>query len=262
MSRRLVELYRTVPVTLASIFEKREAKPVSGKQWEEAEFEPEEPAVAPTPEPEKSGPRPAPMPQPAAAAVEKPPQQAQTQAIVRAPSSPEEFAMALEPRSGPAALEMAKHLHNSRLFPRFGSQEAIFAVIVRGRELGIGAITALTLFHFHDGHLTLHAHLIAARAQEHPDCEYFEFLGGDDTYAEYETKHRRNRNPTRLRYTIEQAKLAGLVRPTREGKPSNWMRIPAEMLRKTCSTQLARIVYPAAAMGLYCPEELGHEQAA
>lgn len=175
----------------------------------------------------------------------------------------------LQPMSLAAALDFAKAVYNSRLYQKFPNPEAIFAVIVRGREMGMGALTALDSFHVIEGKPAPLAHLIVARAKAHPDCEYFRFVGGDDTYAEYQTKNRNNPSPTTLKFTIEQARVSGLApRNPRLEKPSqgkddrgNWEKRPAEMLRKTCAVQLARIEYPDAALGLYSAEEMGAEVA-
>jgi hypothetical protein len=135
--------------------------------------------------------------------------------------------------------------------------------------MGMGALTALDSFHVIEGKPAPLAHLIVARAKAHPDCEYFRFVGGDDTYAEYQTKNRNNPSPTTLKFTIEQARISGLApRDPRKDRPSqgkddrgNWEKRPSEMLRKTCAVQLARIEYPDAALGLYSAEEMGLEVA-
>lgn len=157
----------------------------------------------------------------------------------------------LQPQSIEAAWKLSGALYSSRLYARFPTRESIFAVIIRGREMGLQAMTSLDMFHIVEGKPSPHAHLLIAQAKNHPDCEYFRFLGGDDTYAEYETKSRQNPTPTKLRYTIDQAKRAGVVKTG-----SNWEKRPAEMLRKTCAVQLARIEYPEALGGLYAIEEL------
>lgn len=169
--------------------------------------------------------------------------------IVTAPAA--SFDMGLQPGSLGGAYTLARGLYESRMFPRLPNPEAIWAVIIRGRELGLGALTALECIDFYEGKLAFKAHYLISRAMAHPECEYFEFLGGDSTYAEYETKSRRNKNPTRLKYTIEQARKAGLIKDR-----SNWDKRPDEMLRKTCGVQLARIVYPSALAGAYSQEEL------
>ena len=270
LSRKLVTLRDDVPLAWEQLFERREQKPLAkqSQQWDEAEYQDvDEPAL----EPEQSAPQrpksepPAAMPAPNVAEgrfeePRQPPQKApvraeQSTALMKVESR--EWMMSLEPSRINGARDLACWMHDSRMFPQFPNENAILAVIMRGRDLGMGAIAALQCFHYHDGHLTFHAHLIVARAKAHPDCKYFQFKGGDDTYAAYETWNRRDPEPTKLRYTIEQARQAGLVRQTRNGNDSNWMRIPAEMLRKTCAAQLVRIAYPDAAMGLYAPEELG-----
>ena len=168
--------------------------------------------------------------------------------------APQPFELQLEPASIGGAFKLATGLFNSRLYSRFGTPEAIWAVIIRGREMGLGALTALDCFHVIEGKPALHAHLIIARAKALPECEYFRFVGGDATFAEYETKHRDDPEPTRLRYTYAEAEAAG-VTTSPKGK-TNWQKRPAEMNRKTCGVQLVRIVYPHAALGLYSVEEL------
>lgn len=166
------------------------------------------------------------------------------------------FDAGLQPGTLEAAWKFAGHIANSRLYPRLPNREAVFIVIVRGRELGLGAITALDSIHYYEGKIAFGAHLLIARAMRHPDCEYFRFLGGDHTFAEYETKNRRNEKPTRLRYTIEQAERAGLLKVNPGKGPGPWIKRPDEMLRKTTAMQLARIEYPEALLGAYAQEEL------
>jgi hypothetical protein len=98
------------------------------------------------------------------------------------------------------------------------------------------------------------------RSMRDPNCEYFAYVDGNDTFAEYETKHRRNPKIQKLKFTIEQAKARQLVKTTASGKPNNWMLRPDEMLRKTCGVQLGRVVYPGATLGLYCLEEMGIDE--
>lgn len=183
-----------------------------------------------------------------------------TEAIQRGP-----FELGLEPTSIGAAWKLAVGLGNSRIYTKFPNAEAICAIIIRGREMGIGALTALDCFHLVEGKPAIHAHLIAQRAKEHPDCEYFRLVSCDDEHAEYETKNRKNPDVTRMRYTLEQAKQAGLCperprprnpTPGEKDRRSNWEKRPQEMLRKSAAVHLARVEYPSAALGLYAIEEL------
>jgi 5'-3' exonuclease len=256
-------------IAFEAIYERRETRPIAketdmegpvSETIEDAHFEEQRPtlqavpaqaedpkAAKPAAEPAASKPAEAtpvePKPQAAPVATAKP----EAAALV-----PANFEKSLEPRSITNAWWLAGALYNSRLYTRFPNQEAILAVILRGRELGFGAAKSLDVFHFFEGKVCPHAHLIVALTEEDPDCEYVMLVESDDKKATYETKHRRHPRPTRLTYTIEQAVAAGLVKPN-----SNWAKRPAEMLRKTCAVQLARIVFPGAALGLYAVEEMG-----
>ncbi len=58
-------------------------------------------------------------------------------------------------------------------------------------------------------------------------------------------------------WTLEDAKRAGLLRPTRSGKPSNWERYPRQMLKARVISEGVRTIYPAVVTGMYTPEEVG-----
>ncbi len=197
-----------------------------------------------------SRPEPAPRQQRALAIAPPPRQEAP---LLRAPV---EYRQALEPMSIQQAFTLAKGLSRSRLYSRFPNEDAILAVILRGREMGLGALTALDAFHHFQGKPMMHAYLIIAKAKEHPDCEYFQCTNASPTSATWETKNRRNPKPTTVTYTIKQAEQAGLLR-----SGGNWAARPEEMLVKTSGVILTRREYPSAALGLYCPEEMGVDAA-
>lgn len=252
---KLVSLRYDVPITFSELYERREQKPLTTSTnstgFDDADFEP-----AAKSEPEAAAPPSEPAP---AATVEPiPERRAEKAEIVRSNSTaiaPPSWDLALEPTNLGLAFKLAADLYNSRLYSRFPSPEAIFAVIIRGREMGLGALTSLDLFHIVEGKPCPHAHFIIARAKASPECEYLEYIGGDATYAEWEGQSKQGkaagRDPIKLRYTIEQAKKAGLVKPN-----SNWDKRPDEMLRKTGGVQLGRVIAPGATMGLYSPDEM------
>lgn len=169
----------------------------------------------------------------------------------------------LEPRSMANASMLATTVVSSKLFSQFANPDAALSIIVAGREMGLRAFESLRCFHIIEGKPTLSSHLIVARAKADPSCKYFRMISSTDEEATFETWHRDDPEPTRLTYTADQARKAGLCPVLGEDdskKSSNWVRRRPEMLRKTCSAQLARIVYPAASIGLYCPEEMGAEE--
>jgi 5'-3' exonuclease len=255
----LVTLRTDAQIVFEELFEERKVQPL--RKVDEAEFSDiqeaaHEDAEWPIPEVEtqKSEPTPpvdeSPKQPPPPVETSKPKENRETALAI----STRQFDLSLQPETISGAFKLASGLHNSRLYNRFPSPEAITAVILRGREMGLGALTSLDLFHVVEGKPTPHAHLIISRAKAHPDCEYFQYVGGDATIAKYETKNKRNPKPTPHQYTIEEARKAGLIK-----SGGNWEKRPAEMLRKTAGVQLARIEYPEAIAGLYAAEELGDE---
>jgi 5'-3' exonuclease len=163
------------------------------------------------------------------------------------------FEHALEPMSINGAFKFAQGIVNSRLYPHLPNAEAIWAVMIRGREMGLGAMISLDTITMIKGKPALSAHLIIARAKQHPECEYFQFIEGDDKSATWECKRKGNPKPTRLTYTIEQAQAAGLA------NEHNWVKRRTEMLRKSAGVQLSRIEFPEAAIGMYAEEELSND---
>jgi 5'-3' exonuclease len=169
----------------------------------------------------------------------------------------------LQPLDLKSAETVAKWLHHGGLYPQFGGPSGIFSIIVRGKELGMKMTTALSAFHMVEGRPTASADLIRSLAERDPKCKYFRVVATTSTYAEWETWHEDHVDgegkpmPTRYRYDLEEAEKAGLVRLTKKGQPGMWMIRPRDMLAKTAAAKLARLVYPGATLGLYCPEEMG-----
>ncbi len=267
--RKVVELDAHVPIDFGELFQEKVVKPLNKPDYDDGfdveDLGPEKLVVPSSPE--------------LTAAIAESKQGLATDLTLELPSPsqaivrhrPQAIERAdLQPGSLDAAWKLSNALYNSKLYPRFSTREQVFAIMVRGKELGLGVTTALDCMHMIEGKPTMHAHLIIARAQAHPACVYFRYVGGDAAFAEYETKHRDYPEPTRLKYTIADAKAAGVCPVNPRSQPAlnergrdsrgQWEKRPAEMLRKTCAVQLARIVYPAAALGIYATEELSDDE--
>lgn len=157
----------------------------------------------------------------------------------------------LEPEDLRSAEVIAKWLDAGGLYKtKFKSPAAIVTVIMYGKALGLPMMAALSGFHIIEGKPSASADLIRALAMRSPKCKYFRLVSADETQATWETWHRDHDEPTRLTYTIEEARKAGL-------RGGNWNTREKQMLVKTCSTILARWVFTIETMGLYCPEEMG-----
>lgn len=254
LARKLVSLRSDAPIKFEEIYQRREpAKLVPQEETDmdaqDTEFE------------EAAPPQDAPKTEVTPTPDVKPPGNGNGNGHASVALVPVKYELALEPTSLGTAHKLAIGLYESRLYQRYNTVEAIWAVIIRGREMGLGALTALDCFHVIEGKPAPHAMLIIARAKDDPDCEYFQCVETNGERATWETKHRRNPQPTRLTYTLKQADAAGLLRESKSGKPSNWHMRPDEMLRKTAGVQLARMEYPSASLGLYAAEELNGEAA-
>lgn len=257
LARKVIALRTDIPIAWEELFQERKTKPLTQEtpMIQDGEFEDpgvDPPAVTPA------------APTPTMQADPAQPKPPITTALARAVP----WETQLEPYSLRGAQDLSIAIFNSKMYPRLPNAEAIQVVIMRGRSLGLGAIQALDVIHYFEGKTAMHAHLIIEMCMKDPDCEYFRFRAGDDTFAEYETKHRQHADSVKLRYTIEMAKQAGLCpdtirtrnpTPGEKDRRGMWEKRPGEQLRKTCGVQLGRIVYPGRTLGLYALEELGAE---
>jgi hypothetical protein len=213
---------------------------------------PQRPPVPVTPTPPV--PQPAPPPPAPQASTEAP---ASTALATLDPADPR-YAVALEPPTVRAAAWLADRLFNSRVFA-LPNPDTFLAAIMLGRSIGIGAVTVLRNVHVIEGKLALHAHLIIGIVMKSPVCLYFDLVESTAEKATYATKRRGSTREVVMSFTIEDARMAGLLRESRSGKPSNWQARPKPMLRKQAGVELARAVYPDVTAGLYSPDELGGE---
>ena len=257
LSRKLVTLRYDAPINFDDIYEKREPQPLTEEippmpETTDADFEDTSISEAPKPTPRQAPAAPALDTKPVAQPESAPALPVESMALVTK-GPPQPFELALEPQSPGQAVNLAQRLHNARLYTWLTNSDQVLAIIMRGREVGLSAGAALDIFKPIEGHICPSAHFIIDRAKKDPDCEYFQCLETTATSCTWETKNRRNPKPTKLTYTIEQARMTGLVKDDK--KTSNWIARPAEMLRKTAGVQLARMEYPGAALGLLSEEE-------
>jgi 5'-3' exonuclease len=180
--------------------------------------------------------------------------------------------MALEPRTGNDALILARKLFDSRLFSGYGTPEAVFAVILRGRSIGLDATTSLAAFHVIEGRVTMHADLIEGLVLKSGKAESFQLVESTREVATYRAL-RKGGKTIEMSFTIEDAWRAGLVAKDKDGdggykgvsksgKPSNWDKYRATMLRMRAKTQLARAVFPDVTLGFYTADEVTDGQVA
>lgn len=173
-------------------------------------------------------------------------------ALVAAPSGQAQWALALEPANMRQALWLAETAVNSRLFGSYPNPEAALMALVRGRELGLPALTSLEAFEVVKGKLYTRADTLIGMVQKSPLCEYLYEDSCDPKQSTWVGKRRGYPKERVYTYTIEQARLAGVVSGN-----SNFEKRPEQMLSKTAGAILARLLWKDLCKGLYSIEELG-----
>lgn len=264
---QLVALRGDVPIDCAKLLEERAQRPQAPNYG--ADMPPDDADDAPQTETRS-------MPQQDGTMVEE---QVQTEAPAKVPGEPRpvhphvdeilalakapavEWSRALEPRGPQQLVAIAGHLFESRLFsPVHKNADSILAVVLKGRELGIGAMAALGGINIIKGKVQMGSDLMAGLALARGLAEYFEPVDVSPTSVTYETK-RVGRTPKRMTFTLEMAKQMKLY-PGKRGEsnePTQWEKDPEIMLVHRCKARLARLIYPDLLTGCYLPEELAEE---
>jgi len=127
--------------------------------------------------------------------------------------------------------------------------EQCLAIMLTGRELGIGPMAALRSIRIIKGQPTLSATLMLGLAYDRIKGFKAE-VDSDETHA-WGDFSRPGQKVYHCEFSIEDAKRAGL-----SGK-ENWRGYPRHMMEARVVAQGARMVAPEACMGLYTPDELG-----
>lgn len=155
-----------------------------------------------------------------------------------------------QPQSIEQAAQLAERLARSALLPEAlrGKPADVLVTLLTGHELGLSPMQAIRGLHVIKGKAVMSADLTVALVKRHGDCVFFKLVETTDTVASYETE-RKGEGKTKMSFTIEQAKQAGLL------GNDNWRKYPAAMLRARCASALARAVYPDLTLGIYTPDE-------
>lgn len=147
-------------------------------------------------------------------------------------------------------MAVARKVFNSGFVPKdCGSEDAVFAMMLMGVELGFEPMQSLAAVHSIKGKLSLKADAMVALCMKSPVCKHFVLVENTDKLATYEAMREGHPAPTRLTYRIEQAQRAGLL------SNPQWKNHPEAMLRARCGGALARLMFPDLVAGIYIPDE-------
>jgi hypothetical protein len=159
-----------------------------------------------------------------------------------------------DPHNIESAVTLAAMLAKSQILPRHlhGKPADVLAIMIKGRELGISTMKALSGMYCINGKVELDAATLAGVVMSRTDlCEYLTLIESTDKVATYETKRKGSPKSVVMGFTMVQAERAGLLRN------DVWRKFPEAMLRARAISVVARAVYPDLAAGLYVQGEIG-----
>jgi len=150
------------------------------------------------------------------------------------------------------AMDAAEVFAASSLVPKAlqGKPRDVLLVLLKGAELGLKPLQALSEIHIVDGKAGVSAKLKMALCLQRPECEFFVMVASTAEKAVYRAKRKGAPEPVEYSYSIEDAKRAGLTHK------QNWQNHPAAMLRARCSSGLADSVFPDLCQGVMTHDEL------
>jgi hypothetical protein len=145
--------------------------------------------------------------------------------------------------------EMAPVLQQSRLFGVQSVEQAI-SIMLRGYELGLGLTTSFEFLQVIQGKVGLKPQGALALIYRSGLLQHINIA--DDAEGCTVTMQRVGGKPYTVRFTLEQARKAGLVKTD-----SGWANYPANMCRWRAVGFCADVVFPDVTGGLPTSEELG-----
>jgi hypothetical protein len=130
--------------------------------------------------------------------------------------------------------------------------EQAMVIALKGRELGLEPLYALSSIHMVNGKPGLAAELMHALVmRKYPKAKLQFITPVKNRNIECVIRAQRDGgDPQEFCYSIEDARTAGLM-----GK-DNWKSHPAAMLRARCMSAAIRATWPECVMGCYTPEEI------
>ena len=129
------------------------------------------------------------------------------------------------------------------------SPEQAMAIILTGRELGIGTMAALNTINVIQGKPTVSPQLMLALINRSNQLEDYKL----EKTADHATctMKRKGRTPHTVRFGREEASAMGLL------TKDNYKKQPATMFGWRAVAMCARDVFPDVILGLYTPDEMG-----
>jgi hypothetical protein len=153
------------------------------------------------------------------------------------------------------AMRFSEMLSKSQMVPKAyqGKPEDVLVAVQWGKELGLAPLQALQNIACINGKPSVYGDAAMALVQASSVCEGIEeFFEGEGTPNPIAVcvAHRRNRTPVTARFSVEDAKRAGLW-----NKPGPWQAYPKRMMQMRARGFALRDAFPDVLKGLITAEE-------
>ena len=147
--------------------------------------------------------------------------------------------------------EQAKILVKSGMLPvAIRTPEAAIAIMMTGREYGIGVMRSFQNIYFIKGALSMAPKMKYAMARKSGLLAKFTIKEGDD-WVEATAQRKDDGSVFNVKYTMQMAQKAGLA------SKDNWKSFPQNMLRWRAIGYVLELAVPEIVGGLFSPDELG-----
>lgn len=164
------------------------------------------------------------------------------------------FRNSLEPVSIEQAWKVAQKAYQSKLYPEVRGPEVAFMLIMKGREMGMGAETSLSTIHLLPSKsgpkMCVKTEVMLGLVNKSGLSEYVDYIETTAEKCTVETHKKGKRGPTSVTWTMADAKQQGLA-----GR-GMWGKMPRVMLRWRATAELLRMEYPEVTQGVYGIEEM------
>lgn len=141
-------------------------------------------------------------------------------------------------------------IRSGMLPPHLRKPEQVVAIMLRGKELGIGYMEALTSLNFIQGKVSSSTQLMLALIYRSGKLENIEMVEGDPARV---TMKRKGMSAHKVEFGTRDATKMGLM------NKENYRKQPATMFMWRAIAICARRVFPDVVGAVYTPDELGVE---
>lgn len=158
----------------------------------------------------------------------------------------------LVPSTIEGAMSLAQWLAKSQFLPEKlkGKEADVFFLITSGMELGLPPLAALRGLYIVNGRVALEGKTKAALALARGAAEYIKRVEYTPQATTWETKRKGADRPVQMRFTLEEAKAAGLT-----AKEGPWRNYSQRMISWRALGWLVDDVYPDIVMGVATAED-------